>query len=245
MNHGFKQVTVVAATTLLCVTLAQAAARKNAAAKPTAQRASDTIATHLEIKGTPDTDIQTTPSVSPIRESEGAPAWEGSAPLTAPDDELQPDANVRETAHSLSAGTAAYMIDWYSINSGGVTAAASSSYRMGASVGQSVAGEATSANYRIGIGFWYGAGGIGCTCPCWADPQCDGVRSNVQDVVGTINVAFRGAAGVIDPGCSFERTDVNASGFTNVQDVVAVVNVAFRGAFASTTYVDPCLQATL
>jgi hypothetical protein len=79
-----------------------------------------------------------------------------------------------------------------------------------------------------------------CSCPCWADPQCDGVRSNVQDVVGTVNVAFRGTPGVVDPGCPNERTDVNASGFTNVQDVVAVVNVAFRGASVAATYVNPC-----
>lgn len=79
-----------------------------------------------------------------------------------------------------------------------------------------------------------------CACPCWADPQCDGVRSNVQDVVGTVNVAFRGSPGVFDSGCAFERSDVNASGFTNVQDVVAVVNVAFRGASATSTFVNPC-----
>lgn len=80
-----------------------------------------------------------------------------------------------------------------------------------------------------------------CNCPCKYDPQCDGVLSNVQDVVGTVNVAFRGTPGVTDPGCPSERTDVNASGFTNVQDVVAVVNVAFRGASVASTYVDPCL----
>lgn len=79
-----------------------------------------------------------------------------------------------------------------------------------------------------------------CTCPCWADPVCDAIRSNVQDVVVTVNVAFRGSPGVFDPGCAIERTDVNASGFTNVQDVVAVVNVAFRGASAASNFVNPC-----
>lgn len=80
----------------------------------------------------------------------------------------------------------------------------------------------------------------GCSCPCKYDPQCDGVISNVQDVVVTVNVAFRGVAGTIDPGCPRERTDVDANGFTNVQDVVAVVNVAFRGQSAASSYVDPC-----
>lgn len=79
-----------------------------------------------------------------------------------------------------------------------------------------------------------------CGCPCAADPVCDSVRSNVQDVVNTVNVAFRGTASVTDPGCIRERTDVNCSGSTNVQDVVKVVNVAFRGAAAATEYCNPC-----
>lgn len=79
-----------------------------------------------------------------------------------------------------------------------------------------------------------------CGCPCPADPVCDSVRSNVQDVVNTVNVAFRGTASVSDPSCIRERTDVNCSGSTNVQDVVKVVNVAFRGASAATEYCNPC-----
>jgi hypothetical protein len=79
-----------------------------------------------------------------------------------------------------------------------------------------------------------------CDCPCWADPLCDGTRSNVQDVTSTVNVAFRGAAGVIDPGCLFERTDVDANGSTSVTDLVKVVNVAFRGQAVAANYVDPC-----
>lgn len=80
----------------------------------------------------------------------------------------------------------------------------------------------------------------GCSCPCWADPQCDGTRSNVQDVVQTVNVAFRGVAGVTDPGCTKERSDVDANGTTSVTDVVKVVNVAFRGQAIAANYVDPC-----
>jgi hypothetical protein len=83
-------------------------------------------------------------------------------------------------------------------------------------------------------------GNCGCSCPCWADPLCDGTRSNVQDVTLTVNVAFRGAAGVIDPGCTFERTDVDANGSTSVTDVVKIVNVAFRGQTIAANFVDPC-----
>ncbi|HWO56068.1 MAG TPA: plastocyanin/azurin family copper-binding protein [bacterium] len=80
-----------------------------------------------------------------------------------------------------------------------------------------------------------------CNCPCKFDPQCDGIISNVQDVVITVNVAFRGAAPTVDAGCPNERTDVDANGVTSVTDVVKVVNVAFRGQTAAANYVDPCL----
>lgn len=78
-----------------------------------------------------------------------------------------------------------------------------------------------------------------CTCPCVGDPVCDGF-SNIQDVVATVNAAFRGDTPIRDFGCPTDRTDVNGSGFTNIQDVVAVVNVAFRGGTAEEFYGDPC-----
>lgn len=79
-----------------------------------------------------------------------------------------------------------------------------------------------------------------CNCPCANDPSCDGVISNVQDVVGTVNVAFRGVPAVTDPSCTTERSDVSCDGVTSVTDVVKVVNVAFRGANPATEYCDPC-----
>ncbi len=83
---------------------------------------------------------------------------------------------------------------------------------------------------------------IPCACDCHADPACDGIVSDVLDVVSTINVAFRGFAPMIDPNvaCPFEMTDVNCSGSTDVVDVVRVVNVAFRGLSTATEYCDPC-----
>lgn len=142
-----------------------------------------------------------------------------------------------------SANGANYAIDWYSINGGGIVNATSTNYQLGASVGQSVAGAASSANYQMGIGFWYGAGtnSAGCACPCKYDPECDGVVSDVLDVTRTINVAFRGQPSVQDPDCSKERSDVDASGATDVIDVTKVINVAFRGQPAASNYVDPCL----
>jgi hypothetical protein len=142
------------------------------------------------------------------------------------------------TAHPTSSA-ATYSLDWYSINGGGTIDASSTNYKLGASVGQSVAGAASSPSYQLGIGFWYGAGG-GCSCPCKYDPQCDGVISDILDVTLTINRAFRGAASVQDPSCPVERTDVNASSATDVIDVTKVINVAFRGMSVASQYIDPC-----
>lgn len=81
---------------------------------------------------------------------------------------------------------------------------------------------------------------LACSCPCYADPNCDSVRSDVVDVVGTINVAFRGIAATLDLNCPAQRTDVDCSGATDVIDVVKVIDVAFRGADVALKYCNPC-----
>lgn len=71
--------------------------------------------------------------------------------------------------------------------------------------------------------------GIACVCTCHADPACDG-SMDVLDVVGVVNVAFRGTADVVDPQCPHVgRADMNCDCVIDVLDVVAVVNRAFRG----------------
>jgi hypothetical protein len=84
-----------------------------------------------------------------------------------------------------------------------------------------------------------------CACDCHGDPApigaCDGVQ-DILDVVQTVNVAFRGAASILDPNtaCPYETTDTNCSLSTDVIDVVKMVNVAFRGANVATEFCDPC-----
>lgn len=82
-----------------------------------------------------------------------------------------------------------------------------------------------------------------CACACHPDPNCDGVISDVADVVRVVDVAFRGAQEEIDPAplCGKILTDVNCSSATDVADVIKVVNVAFRGAYASQEYCDACI----
>ncbi len=79
-----------------------------------------------------------------------------------------------------------------------------------------------------------------CDCSCHADPFCDG-SPNIQDVVGTIAVAFRGSNDTIDSTCPHSgRTDINCSGSTDVLDVVLMIGAAFRGDDPQTTFRNPC-----
>jgi hypothetical protein len=133
-----------------------------------------------------------------------------------------------------------YALGQYSVNSGGALDAASPAYRLDVEVGHPFQGGASSQSYQMAIGHTYGAGG-GCSCPCAYDPQCDGVISDVLDVVSVINVAFRGQPAVQDPSCPKQRSDVDANGVTDVIDVTKVINVAFRGQPAASSYVNPCL----
>jgi hypothetical protein len=88
----------------------------------------------------------------------------------------------------------------------------------------------------------FGVNDCGCQCLCAADPECDGIRSDIVDVVQVIGVAFRGATAIVDPSptCPASPTDVNCSGATDVIDVVKTVGVAFRGASPAVEYCDPC-----
>ncbi|MBI3872081.1 MAG: SBBP repeat-containing protein [candidate division Zixibacteria bacterium] len=79
-----------------------------------------------------------------------------------------------------------------------------------------------------------------CGCPCHADPKCDG-QTDILDVVGVINVAFRGQVEQVDPNCPKSREDVDCGGFVDIVDVVHMVNVAFRGNDAATEFCHPCL----
>lgn len=83
---------------------------------------------------------------------------------------------------------------------------------------------------------------LACGCDCHGDPICDGARSDLRDVVTTIDVALRGEVSVPDPspGCDRRREDVNCSGGIDIIDVVHVIAVAFGGADPATEYCDPC-----
>jgi hypothetical protein len=82
----------------------------------------------------------------------------------------------------------------------------------------------------------------GCSCPCQYDPHCDGLVSDVLDVVDVIARAFRGSPPAMDATCPQERFDVDGSGTVDVLDVTRVVNVALRGFSVGSQYdLNPCL----
>jgi hypothetical protein len=128
-----------------------------------------------------------------------------------------------------------YKLDWYSINGGGAIDASSADYKMGLSVGQPVAGTASSATYQMGIGFWYGAGG--CSCPSQGDINGD-LGLDVFDVIAVIDIAFSGFTEPRDPSCPTGRGDVNNDGSTDVFDLIYLIAAAFSG---GPLPVDPCI----
>jgi hypothetical protein len=80
-----------------------------------------------------------------------------------------------------------------------------------------------------------------CTCPCHADPMCDG-HIGVLDVVQAINVAFRNFPAEFDYDCAYAQTDVTCDSATDVTDVVHFINVAFRNADPEGEFCNPCAQ---
>jgi hypothetical protein len=54
------------------------------------------------------------------------------------------------------AAAAAYRLDWYVLSGSGGGRATSSKYQLGFTVGQAAAGAASSANYRLIVGYWAG-----------------------------------------------------------------------------------------
>lgn len=83
-----------------------------------------------------------------------------------------------------------------------------------------------------------------CDCTCHGDPNCDGVKVDITDVVLTVGVAFRNMPSTCDAGCSpdgrAERTDVNCDGGTDIVDVVKMVSVAFRNGDPAVEFCNPC-----
>ncbi len=140
--------------------------------------------------------------------------------------------------NSSSGITTNLRIDWLSVNGGGETEVSAGNYRMGVSVAQTVAAEVSSASYKMGLGFWYGAGGAGggCSCPFVGDPDASGFYDAI-DVQWAIDVVFFALPAIHDPDCPSMRVDVDCSGFPDAVDIQWMIDVVF---FAGIPPCDPC-----
>ncbi len=113
----------------------------------------------------------------------------------------------------------AYRIDWQVISSGG-TESTSTNFALKGTVGQTVVGHGSSANYGLSNGFWqefdcYGHRG---------DVNHNGAI-NVADLTYLVDYLFSGGP---PPPC-MEEGDVDGSGGINVADVTYLVDFLFFG----------------
>ena len=130
----------------------------------------------------------------------------------------------------------AFQLNWLSVNGGGAINASSTNYQLGLSVGQSVAGFASSPSYQMGIGFWYGA------AP--GAPACAAIKGDMNgsggptpltpaDVVLMLRCVFNSdGTGTVGGDCNACYADVNCSGGVNpltpsdvVLELLAVFNL--------------------
>lgn len=112
-----------------------------------------------------------------------------------------------------------FQLDQFSINAAGAIDDSSADYRLGLSLGQSIVGTASSASYRMAIGFWGGPPSFVC-----GDANGDR-RINVGDAVFLINYVFKSGAEP-SPKCA---GNANGDSSINVGDAVYLINHVFKG----------------
>lgn len=124
----------------------------------------------------------------------------------------------------------AFQLNWLSINGGGAINASSTNYQLGLSVGQSVAGYATSSSYQMGIGFWYGAAPGAPACAAAKGDMNGAGGLSPADVVLMLNCVFAGnGAGTVGGDCNLCYADVNCSTDLTPSDVVIELQAVFSG----------------
>ena len=143
--------------------------------------------------------------------------WADNKPKTVKSE----PAPIQNIAPKEKATPTVYEIDWTSINGGGELASTSTNYKVRASTAQSVIGESQSANYKMGIGFWYGTG-LYCTSRAGDFNGSGGI--NLTDIVGLVNHVFKAAPKPV-PLC---RGDCSGGGGLNLTDIVCLVNFVFK-----------------
>ncbi len=144
-----------------------------------------------------------------------------SSPVTAP-------AVTRELPKAAStppvqASAPNYHLDWWSVNSGGVTRVAGANYGLGVSVGQAATGYVSGTYYNLGFGFWYGAVA---RCPMTLFGDVDASASiSPADIIYIVNFIFKAGP---DPLPCIAAADVDCSGGMSSADIIHMVNYIFK-----------------
>ena len=136
------------------------------------------------------------------------------------------DAPATATSEGVAtSGAPNFSMDWLSINSGGEIDIASSSFQMGMSVGQPVAGPVTSASYQMGYGFWYGVAGPP-ICPIAQTGELNGISPvSASDIIFMVNLILKAGP---EPSPCLATADVNCSGTLTTGDIIYLVNFVFK-----------------
>jgi hypothetical protein len=179
-------------------------------------------------------DSDKTKSVTSVKPSPDATITRASPPTAEPGPVLRPDSAPDEHKPAGPGQASAYTLKWSSINGGGALGASSANYEMGLSVGQSVAGKASSAGFDMGVGFWYGAGAA-CPITMTGDVNSSGSITSA-DIIYCVNYVFKGGP---SPLPCVAAADVNCSGSVTSADVIYLVNFVFKSGSA------PCDACTL
>jgi len=147
---------------------------------------------------------------------------------------LEPLAARPATSQNQANAAANYNLDWVSINGGGKTRALGTTVKSGVSIAQSVTGEATSASYRMGLGYWFGAV-VACPVELTGDVNVDAVVTSA-DIIYLVNYVFKG--GSMPQPCE-AGGDVNCDASVTSADIIYLVGFVFKGGPA------PCDVCTL
>ena len=137
----------------------------------------------------------------------------------------------------LTATSADYAITWQSVNAGGGRAN-SASYEANSTAGQAAIGEASSTNYGVGAGYWYGTAvePQTCQCPYQSDYDTDGFLTAL-DLSALIDVLFAGRPEEQDPLCPNSRGDFDCDAFPTALDLSGLIDHLFAGGDGPC---DPC-----
>jgi hypothetical protein len=128
------------------------------------------------------------------------------------------------TVHRITASASDVSLPWYSFPGGGLTTGASATNELGGSIGQSMAGSGSTADYWLGIGFWSGANA--CSCPHQADYDGDGFHSPL-DLGGIIDIMFLNDPDIQDPNCPTSRFDFDCNGDLDPIDLGSIIDFLF------------------